>query len=273
MGHFWQSFFRSVARVYPRCVTQAQAIAFNMFLSFFPMLVLGLSVLGGWAKLSSGMQEISARLRSILPPGSQQLVVDFLVRHAAHPWRWTLLGVAGTLLAGTQVMRLLIDGFQMAHADPERPGFWIREGRAALLLVVTFVPWLATAILTVFGKQVRAWMIHHYGLPALVRGLWVVLLSGITLALAILALALVYRVGRPGTRAWREVLPGSVVATLLWWAANSALGFYVRHVPHGLVYGGLAAAVGLMLWMYLTAMIVLLGAAFNAEYSNRVLAG
>jgi len=58
------------------------------------------------------------------------------------------------------------------------------------------------------------------------------------------------------------------VATLLWWVANSAFGYYVRHVPKELVYSGLAAAIGLMLWMYLTAMIILLGAAFNAEFSD-----
>jgi uncharacterized BrkB/YihY/UPF0761 family membrane protein len=41
-------------------------------------------------------------------------------------------------------------------------------------------------------------------------------------------------------------------------------GFYVRHVPYGIVYGGLAAAIGLLLWMYMTAMVIFLGAAYNA---------
>src|SRR5712692_6248932 len=232
MRRFWHSFFRSVARVYPRCVTQAQAIAFNMFLAFFPMLLLGLGAVGGSARLRAGVKEIAGGLGSILPPGSRELVVDFLTRDSAHPWRWTFFGVVATLLA------------------------------------VTFVPWLATAIFSVFGKQLRAWMIHHYGLRALMRQLWIVVFSGTAVAIAIIVLAVVYRLGRPGRRGWREVLPGAVVATLLWWGVNSAFGYYVRHVPKELVYSGLAAAIGLMLWMYLTAMIILLGAAFNAEFSD-----
>jgi len=267
MRRFWHSFFRSVARVYPRCVTQAQAIAFNMFLAFFPMLLLGLGAVGGSARLRAGVKEIAGGLGSILPPGSRELVVDFLTRDTAHPWRWTFFGVVATLLVGTQVMRLLMDGFQLAHRDDVRPAFWERQGRAVLLLAVTFVPWLATAIFSVFGRQLRAWMIHHYGLRALMRQLWIVVFSGTAVAIAIIVLAVVYRLGRPGRRAWREVLPGAVVATLLWWGANSAFGYYVRHVPKELVYSGLAAAIGLMLWMYLTAMIILLGAAFNAEFS------
>jgi membrane protein len=42
-------------------------------------------------------------------------------------------------------------------------------------------------------------------------------------------------------------------------------GFYVRKMPYDVVYGGLAAAIGLLLWMYVTALVVLIGAAYNAE--------
>jgi membrane protein len=55
------------------------------------------------------------------------------------------------------------------------------------------------------------------------------------------------------------------VATVLWWAADISFGFYVRKMPYDVVYGGLAAAIGLLLWMYLTAIVVLVGAAYNAE--------
>ena len=61
------------------------------------------------------------------------------------------------------------------------------------------------------------------------------------------------------------MLPGAVVAAVLWWVADVVFGFYVRKMPYDVVYGGLAAAIGLLLWMYLTALVVLLGAAYNAE--------
>jgi len=55
------------------------------------------------------------------------------------------------------------------------------------------------------------------------------------------------------------------VATLLWWLVNVIFGFYVRRVPYNVVYGGLAAVIGLLIWMQLSAIVVFIGAAWNAE--------
>jgi len=260
---------RAAARLFPACLTQAQAVAFNMFLAFFPMLVLALGMLNKTVWFQIGARQIVRRLHSILPPGSQQVVADFLGQQTTHPWRWTLLGLIGTLLAGAQVMKLMMDGFRMAHRDPVPVGFWSREMRALVLLCGVIVPWLATAGLMVFGKQLRAWVVRHYGLSPMFRWVWGAGLSAAALAMGVLVLAVAYRLGRRKADGWREVLPGAALATLLWWAANAAFGFFVRHMRYSVVYGGLAAAVGLLLWMQLTTMIVFFGAAFNAELLAR----
>jgi membrane protein len=54
----------------------------------------------------------------------------------------------------------------------------------------------------------------------------------------------------------------------MWWVVSIAFGFYLRTVPYNLIYGGLAVTISLMLWMQLTATIVLIGAAYNAEVLN-----
>jgi membrane protein len=82
-------------------------------------------------------------------------------------------------------------------------------------------------------------------------------------------LALIYRVARPGATTWSSVLPGAAAATILWWGVNLLFGLYVRKMPYGLVYGGVAAAIGLMVWMEFSVMIVFLGAAWNAESAAR----
>jgi uncharacterized BrkB/YihY/UPF0761 family membrane protein len=51
----------------------------------------------------------------------------------------------------------------------------------------------------------------------------------------------------------------------LWWLADILFGFYVKRVPYSIVYGGLAAVIGLLIWMNLSAIIIFLGAAWNAE--------
>jgi membrane protein len=252
--------------VIPGCVAQTQAIAFNMFLASFPMMLLVLGAVASSMRLRVGLLDIVAHLGPVLPPGAMRVLVGFLTRRGAYGWQWMSLGTGGTLLAGTQMMRLIIDGFQMVYGERGRPPFWRHNLRALMLLVATIAPWFLTAWMIVFGKQMRAWMIQRLGWRAqVIAPLWYALYLAVVLALAMVVLAVVYRVGRPGVRNWDAVLPGAALATVLWWGISSAFGLYVRHMPYGAVYGELAAAIGLMLWMQLTSTIILTGAAFNAQ--------
>jgi membrane protein len=88
------------------------------------------------------------------------------------------------------------------------------------------------------------------------------------MVLAMMALTVIYRVARPQEDSLRNVLPGAAVATLLWWLVDVLFGVYVRRVPYSVVYGGLAAVIGLIIWMQLSAVIVFLGAAWNAELAE-----
>ena len=80
------------------------------------------------------------------------------MRKTVHPWRWIALGLGGTLIAGTQVMIGYIEGFRVVEGDLLRPSYWRRQLRALGLLCLTIVPMLAVVVLTVFGKQTRAWL-------------------------------------------------------------------------------------------------------------------
>ena len=265
MDRVIQNTVRGLGRIFPNCVTLSQAIAFNMFLAFFPMLLLILGVLSNTTYFSSAMKEIPDRLRLILPPGSDEVVLQYFVRRGLHPWKWTSLGLAGTLIAGTQVMVGYIEGFRIIEGDLLRPSYWRMHGRALILLCLTFAPSLAVVVMTVFGKQLRTWVIRQVGLSSLIHALGFVVYAAIVFSLAMCVLVLMYRIGRPGHAADGDVLPGAVVATVLWWAADIIFGVYVRKMPYDVVYGGLAAAIGLLLWMYITAIVVLVGAAYNAE--------
>jgi membrane protein len=140
--------------------------------------------------------------------------------------------------------------------------------RARLLLSATIAPSIFIVNLVVFGKQVRNWMLHTSSMPVLIRLVWGALYVVASLLIALFVLSIIYRVGRPGPQRWNLVVPGAAVATVLWWVVSIALGFYLRHVPYSIVYGGLAVTIGLMLWMQLTTTILLIGAAYNAELQH-----
>jgi membrane protein len=264
MDFFSRCLWGAARRVWPDCVTQAQAAAFNMFLAFLPMLLLVLGLVSSWEFLRLGVEEMVVRMGPLLPPGTVAILREFLQGHVGHPSAWISLGLGGTLLAGTQMMRLLIEGFHITHRI-EKPDLREQIGRALLLLCITIAPTVLAVVIVVFGKQMRITMTQRFGLPVLIRILWAVVLTSAALSLAMIVLTVVYSAGTRGARKWRDEIPGAIVATPLWWLASWLFGVYMRHVPYSIVYGGFATAIGLMIWMNLTAVIILLGSAYNAE--------
>lgn len=265
MKRFSHRFFRAVLRVFPNCITLSQAVAFNMFLAFFPMVLVVLGIVASSTPAHDAVQDIVTRLQPVLPPGTTVVLSDFVAHHGAHSWEWISLGAVGTLLAGTQMMKLLMEGFRMASGDAQSHGLLSRTLRALVLLMATILPALFTINLFVFGKQLRAWMLYQSTMPVVIRLVWSALYFGAGLVIATLVLSVVYRLGHYQPQRWSTVVPGALVATLMWWIVSAAFGLYMRHAPYGAVYGGLATAIALMLWMNLTSSILFIGAAFNAE--------
>ena len=257
--------WKMLRRVFPRCSMVSQAIAFNVFLAFFPLLLLVVGFASTWIGSKTAILDAIRNFTDFLPPGSQAVVTDFLDRREPDVWKYALAGVTGALFGGTQVMKLLMEGIHLIYGDEERIGFVHRQLRGLLLLLITMAPIVAAGILGVFGRPLRHWLTSELWRNAPVHGMWLVFFPLAAMVLAMLALTVIYWVARPKEKHLSHMLPGAALATLLWWLVNALFGFYVRRVPANVVYGGLAAVIGLLIWMQISAVIVFLGAAWNAE--------
>lgn len=262
-GQFGRALFRVF---HGGSVSLAQAVAFLMLLGFFPLLLLLATLLSFSPALSAIAFEIVETLQTVLPPGSRGLVFEYFDRLAAEPVPPLLFGLIGTMLVGSQIVYTLTRAMQGLCPGARVLGFWKGQLRALGLMFVVIGPWVMTTVLMVFAKPFRERLTQELGLVRLVRLIWVAGYASLALLTAILVLVLLYRWGLAAPQRWRDVLPGAALATLLWWLVNSGFGYYVRGVPTvNVVYGGFAAVVGLLIWMYLMAMVVLIGVAFNAE--------
>jgi membrane protein len=260
--------FRLLSRVFPRCSVLSQAIAFNLFLAFFPALLMAVALattrIGGRTSLFDLIQDFT----EFLPPGSQSIVSEFLVKRGPDAWKLALVGWTGILIAGSQVMKLLMRGIHVIYGEEEEFGFLHKQLRGLLLLLVTIAPLLVAAIVGVLGRPLRHWIARAFGKHNILQGWWSFFFPAVAIFLAMVALTVIYRVARPKEDRLRNVLPGAVVATLLWWLVDVLFGIYVRRVPYSVVYGGLAAVIGLIIWMHISALIIFIGAAWNAELAE-----
>src|SRR2546422_3266287 len=238
------------ARVFPRCGVISQAIAFNLFLAFFPALLIAVALATSRIGGRTSLFDLIADLTQFLPPGSQGIVSEFLVKRGPEAWKIAALGWTGTLLAGSQVMKLVMQGIHTIYGDTEKLGFLHRQIRGLMLLLVTIAPLLGAAILGVLGKPLRRWIAHEVGKHAILQGWWNFFFPAAAMVLAMLALMVIYRVARPQEDSMRNVLPGAMVATLLWWLVDVLFGVYVRRVPYSVVYGGLGALAWFIILMH-----------------------
>src|SRR6266436_893726 len=128
---------RILTRVFPRCTMLSQAIAFNLFLAFFPTLLLAVAIDTSRLGSHTNLLDLITNFTRYLPPGSRQIVSEFLIKRGPQAWKWAVLGWAGTIIAGSQVMKLIMHGIQIIYDDTDIPGFVHRQLRALLLLFAT----------------------------------------------------------------------------------------------------------------------------------------
>lgn len=243
-----------------------------MFLAFFPALVFLVGIFVGSAQLTPALDDMLDGLQAVLPPGSRQAVVTSLAQLSARPVRLLLIGFVATVLLGSGFMLALNRAFQGIYATAETRSIWRRQGLAMGLVLLTVVPWVFVTLLVMFGKQVRTWLLLELGgeFGPAIRIAWTGGYFSVAILTALFVLAILYHALVPGPRRrWRDDLPGAALALGLWWIVTSAFGVYVRKLAvYNLLYGGFAATIGLLVWMYLSAIVVLIGAQFNAELTR-----
>ncbi len=247
----------------------AQAVAFNMFMAFFPAL---LFLAGIVAYATPELEDFLNGLRLLLPPGSRRAVVESLLRISQNPGRLLWVGAVGTMLVGSQLMFSLRQVFAIIYDREERGPFWRQQLESFAMVLITVVPWVAVSLLVVFGRLFRTWLSAQLGvdLSGGMRLLWNAGYFSLAIVTATLVLGTLYYFLTPNVRRrWDDVLPGAALAMGLWWIVTTGFGFYVTRVAiYDEVYGGFGAAIGLLVWMYLSAVVILIGAQFNAEMAS-----
>ena len=263
----WRAVLREMAS--DRASLVAAGCAFYATLALFPAITM-LVFIYGLAFDPVTVEPQLAVVQRLLPPEAFSLIATRVHVLVAQPRATLGLGLAISIAiafwsasAGTRAM---LSALNLAFRLEERRGFF---GFYAVGLLMT----LGAILGAVLGIALLVFLpvaIVFLGLSAytatLVHGASFLLLLGFVLV----ALVLLYRFGPSRRARGRWITAGAVLATGLWLAASGALSLYVDRVAaYNATYGPLGAVVAVMMWFYVTAYVVLLGAELDAQLERR----
>ncbi|WP_339819185.1 YihY/virulence factor BrkB family protein [Sulfitobacter dubius] len=244
----------------------AAGVAFYALLAIFPA-VTALMALAG---LVMEPAEVTAQLESLInliPEEAANIILDQAVavtgsEETGLGWAF-LIGLGLALYSASKGVGSLMEGLNVAYDENETRGFV-----AKLIWTLGLTLMLIGVLLLGLGATLAVPAIVAFlALPdwfetLLTYGSWVLLAALTTLALAVL-----YRYGPARDNAeWKWLTPGSVIACILWIVASVGFSIYVSNFgSYNESFGSMAGAIILLMWLWISAFIVLLGAEFNSE--------
>jgi membrane protein len=267
---WWQILRRAVVKgLEDEVGTMAGGVAFFAILGIAPALI-ALLALFGLITDPSQTAAIAKDLAAVLPDTARPLVLDQLqtvTSGGTGSLTTTFVVAAATALwSASGSTQKLLTSIQSIYERPETRGI-LRLYTLAIALALGSVVFVAVAVALLAGASAVTG-----GLSTPVRLLAEVVRWVLLVVLVTVALAVVYRISpdRPGPRL-RLLSLGSAAATVVWVAGSVVFAVYVDHYSsYSQTYGALAAVVVVMLWLYLTAYIVMMGAEINVEAERRI---
>jgi membrane protein len=257
----------------------AKGAAYSALLSFFPVLT-SVATIFVQVKADYVQRNIESFLAQILPPGTESVVADQFRSHGQRPIGLLVLAIALSFWAASSVIKSLVDGFNAAYRVPVNRSPLAHIGIGLLLVIFAGIPLLGASALLLFGGAVQTGVLKVLEIDPILNPLangWrlfshvmrYVVAFGATASLT----AIIYYYGPNRRQRWGGVWPGAVVATILWMLATLGFGWYVRNITnYNLLYGSVGTSIALLSWMYILALIALIGCEFNAEAERMVMA-
>ena len=259
------------------CPTMAAALSYYTVFSLPPLLVLLLTLLGAVMDPQDIQGNIEAQIGSAMgPDGAEQ--VRTILANADRPGGGgagpAILSVVALLLGATGVFGQLQAALNKAWGvapDPEKGGiksmilkrvFGI--GMVLGLAFILLVSLVVSAVLSAFGDELVRYLPSGLSAPLLEAVNFVA-----SLAVISLLFAAIFKVMPDAEIAWRDVAVGAVVTALLFVAGKFALGVYLGQSKPGEAFGAAGALALMLVWIYYSSMIVLLGAEFTQVWAER----
>ncbi len=246
-------------------------VAFYAFLAIFPAIAALISIYG-LAMDPQNIQNQISQLYGVMPQQAYEILrgqIEKLMETPGSALGWSMaVSILFSIWSANKGTKSLFTGVEIAYDTHNSRGFFKQNG---LTLLFTFAAIILVILSMVLIVAFPA-LVGQIGLPTTVEkliswGRWILLA-----VIVVWFLGMVYKHApdKPSSN-FKWVLPGALLATLLWLIASWGFSYYVSNFgSYGEVYGSISAVVVMLLWLFLTSFIILLGAELNSEIEKFV---
>jgi membrane protein len=244
--------------------TYASALAYQMLFSLFPFLLFLIALIG-FLHLPDFFSWLRLQSEFVLPPQALEQVNPVIDQLQQSKGGLLSIGIFIALWTASAGVRLLMSAMNAAYDVVEARPVWKRIPLSVLYTVGIAGMMLVAAALMVTGPQVMSWLAAQIGLEDFIVTLWTILRWPLIILLLMVSVALMYYVMPDVEQKFRFITPGSVLAVVVWIVASLGFAYYVKtFADYNAMYGSIGAIIVLLLYFYISAAVLLLGAEMNA---------
>lgn len=242
--------------------TQSAALAFYLLFTLFPLMIFFSALLG---LLRLNVASILSDLSRLLPVEVVDFIRVYLDYVGQNPSvRLLLFGLFFSLYFPMRATNTLMRAVRTAYhlGPPKTP---IRQMLKTLIYTVLLIVTItAVLVLLTVGEWLLTYAVEHFGLPVEFAALWQRLRFPAMALLMYFALYLLYAMTQDTRQPLRNIYPGVLFAMVGWMVVSMCYSFYVENIAsYSLFYGSIGTAIVLLMWLYLTAAVLIMGGEFN----------
>jgi membrane protein len=247
----------------------AAQLAYYFFFALFPAVLVGIA-LASFFPLEHFLDRIVGALGGVVPPDVIRIIQDQIRKLSeGNDGGILTFGLAVALWSSSAAIMGLIDALNRAY-DIEEGRPWWKVRLLALGLTLTLAAFILIAFaLVLVGPTAADYIARATGLGPAFAWAWKILQWPLVLVLVALSAGFVYYFAPDAEQGWVWVTPGAVLASALWLLASLGFKYYVtRFGTYTETYGAIGGVMVLLLWFYLSGLVMLLGAELNAELEH-----
>ena len=243
----------------------AAQISFYLLSTFFPM---ALMVFTAASAISLNYTDAMFKVLALLPNKAETLITSMLVSH-----RESAMVIASTAVVSLSTMSGLILTAEKAlirfYQIKNTRSFWMSWIMSIFFAVLIFISLIAIFSLIIFGRIIGTAISTYINYSQAIT-LWNISRFAVIIIFIAFVVSALYKTLPTIKLKLRDVLPGALITTVAWYAASMLFALYVNNFPqYEIIYGSLAGFVCMIMWIYMTGVILLAGAKINALVYRR----